>query len=119
MSIDTMKSSFSKAAAMRLPFGAESTGLPASVTMARIWPSPGVSISSASAAEGRSPSVSGRPRTRLFQRPAPSRPPMRATRPMSNAGVVNIGPPSRPSRPETMFSRSRATQALVLLSQTI
>ena len=53
---------------MRLPFGAESTGLPASVTMARIWPWPGVSISSASTAEGRSPSVSGRPRTRLCQR---------------------------------------------------
>ena len=37
---------------------------------ARIWPSPGVSISSASAATGSSPIVSGSPRTRLCQRPS-------------------------------------------------
>src|SRR5205809_763848 len=118
MSIDTMKSSLSKAAARRFPLGTESTGLPASVTIARIWPRPGVSISSASTVAGRSPSVSGKPRTRLCQRSWPSRPPIRATRPMSKAGVVNIGPPSRPSRPVTMFSRSVAKVATVAYTPT-
>ena len=36
---------------------------------ARIWPSPGVSISSASAAAGSSPKISPSPRTRVCQRP--------------------------------------------------
>ncbi len=49
--------------------GVDSTGLPARVTSARICPSPGVSISSASVATGSSPPNSGRPRTRLFQTP--------------------------------------------------
>ena len=43
---------------------------------------------------------------------------MRATRPMSKAGVVNIGPPSRPSRPVTMFSRSVAKVASVACAPT-
>ena len=48
----------------------DSTGLPAIVTSARIWPSPGVSISSARHATGSSPKTSGSPRTRLCQRPS-------------------------------------------------
>jgi hypothetical protein len=48
-----------------LPSGVESTGLPATVSSARIWPSPGVSISSRSTDTGSSPPNSGSPRTRL------------------------------------------------------
>ena len=50
-----MKSSRASASARRAPFGVESTGLPATVTSARIWPSPGVSISSSSVTTGSSP----------------------------------------------------------------
>ena len=50
--------------------GVETTGLPAIVTSARTRPSPGVSISSASAATGSSPNDLGRPLTRLCQRPS-------------------------------------------------
>ena len=64
-----MNSSDASARSRRRPFGVESTGLPADVTSARTCPGPGVSISSASAATGSSPPNSGRPRTRLFQRP--------------------------------------------------
>ena len=45
--------------------GVDSTGLPAMVTIARIWPSPGVSISSRITAAGSSPPNSGMSRTRL------------------------------------------------------
>ena len=41
--------------------------MPATVSSARIWPSPGVSISSRSAETGSSPAISGRPRTRERQ----------------------------------------------------
>ena len=47
------------------PSGVDSTGLPAMVTIARIWPSPGVSISSRITAAGSSPANSGMSRTRL------------------------------------------------------
>ena len=47
----------------------DTSGLPARVISARIRPSPGVSISSASADTGSSPSASGSPRTRVCQRP--------------------------------------------------
>ena len=43
----------------------DSTGLPAAVIIARIWPSPGVSISSDMVTAGSSPPNSGSPRTRL------------------------------------------------------
>ena len=43
----TMKSSVPNASSSLRPFGVDSTGLPATVTIARIWPSPGVTISSA------------------------------------------------------------------------
>jgi hypothetical protein len=40
-------------------FGLDETGLPPTVTSARTWPSPGVSISSGSAVTGNSPNASG------------------------------------------------------------
>ena len=49
--------------------GVVSAGLPAIVSRARTCPVPDVSISSASVATGSSPIASGRPRTRLCQRP--------------------------------------------------
>ena len=49
--------------------GVETSGLPAIVTSARTRPSPGVEISSASPTTGSSPKTSGRPLTRLAQRP--------------------------------------------------
>ena len=67
MSIEAMKSSESNASPSRLPSGVDSTGLPAIVSTARIWPSPGVSISSRNVETGSSPAYSGMPRTRLFQ----------------------------------------------------
>jgi hypothetical protein len=50
-----MKSRPSSARARRSPLGADSTGLVASVTSARTWPLPGVSISSARQPIGSSP----------------------------------------------------------------
>ena len=64
-----MKSRPSTALSRRSLFGVETIGLPAAVISARTWPSPGVSISSASTDTGSSPKYSGRPRTRLCQRP--------------------------------------------------
>ena len=60
-----MNSSVSSAAARRCPPGDESTGLPATVISALIWPGPGVSISSARQVIGSSPKTSGAPLTRL------------------------------------------------------
>ena len=65
MSTATMKSSDSSARASPAPSGVDSTGLPATVTIARIWPSPAVSISSRITAAGSSPANSGISRTRL------------------------------------------------------
>ena len=93
-----MKSSPSSARASDAPSGVDSTGLPASVSSARTWPSPGVSISSRSTLTGSSPANSGRPRTRLrhtSQWPRPTMP--RPT--MSTAGSVNSTPPSRSKLP--------------------
>ena len=56
-----MKSSVPSASSSRRPFGVESTGLPAIVTSARIWPSPGVSISSASADDRQLAAELGQP----------------------------------------------------------
>ena len=55
----TMNPTPSSARSSRSPSGADSTGLPAMVIIALICPSPGVSISSASAAAGNSDSASG------------------------------------------------------------
>ena len=98
-------------------------GCRASVIIARIWPSPGVSISSAMHAAGSSPKTSGAPRTRLVQRPkrAP-RPlpspalrlgrgqrPHRAARPVEVAGdrVEDVDEPAR-GRPERLRRRADA-----------
>ena len=79
------------------------TGLPATVTSARTWPSPGVSISSASVTTGSSPKTSGRPRTRLCQRPKRTPAPVPGVPDACSrcppAGVVNIAPPSRSRLP--------------------
>src|SRR5439155_200683 len=70
-SIATMNSSVASARSSRCPPGDDSTGLPALVTSARIWPSPAVSISSASTLIGSSPPNSGLPETRERQRANP------------------------------------------------
>ena len=54
-----MKSSSSTAASSAAESGVETSGLPAIVTRARTWPSPGVVISSARPATGSSPNDSG------------------------------------------------------------
>ena len=107
----------SSASASRSPFGVDSTGLPATVNSARIWPSPGVSISSARHAAGSSPNTSPRPRTRdgpavrrrcrgrgpgapvVFDEPA--------------AGVVNIAPPGRSRLPVSTLMTSTSQLASV------
>ncbi len=90
-SIETMNSSAAQRALEARPPGVDSTGLPARVISARIWPAPAVSISSASAATGSSPPNSGLPRTRLRQRAKPpSKPTSAESGSGSTAGVVNI-----------------------------
>ena len=103
MSTETMKSRPSSACASPDPPGVESTGFPAMVTIARICPSPGVSISSRSTATGSSPPNSGAPRTRLRHTswwPGPTRP--RST--TSIAGSGSSTPPSRSKFPVSRFS---------------
>ncbi len=97
-----MNDSRESAASSLLPLGAESAGLPAHVSSARTCPAPLVSISSASVAIGSSPATSGRPRTRLFQRPWPTKPSMRTSFVTSTAGLVNIEPPARSRLPVTV-----------------
>ena len=92
----------------------ESTGLPATVMSARICPSPGVSISSASATTGSSPKNSGSPRTRLRRRPKRTPRPTPGVAPgfvapvlaPPVAGSVNIAPPSRSRLPAIVFTTS-------------
>ncbi|MNF98179.1 hypothetical protein D3C84_810330 [compost metagenome] len=93
-----MNSSPSRACSSCRPLGVDSTGLPATVTSARIWPSPSVSISSARADTGNSPEYSGRPDTRLCQR-LKCPPEVVATR--STAGSVHSAPPTRSRLPVT------------------
>ena len=97
-----MKSSVSTAASSAAASGVETQGLPATVTSARTWPSPGVVISSARPTTGSSPNTSGRPPTRLAQRP------IRTPRPTGpepeelrwpTAASGNIAPPSRSRLP--------------------
>ena len=112
----SMKSSPSTARVRRSEFGVETSGLPAIVTSARIWPSPGVSISSASAATGSSPYDSGRPRTRLAQRPK-RRPLPLPPAPdeffWPAAARVNMAPPSRSRLPVRTFRTSTSQLASV------
>ena len=107
MSIATMKSRESSASASRRPSGVERTGLPAIVTIARIRPSPGVSISSRRAETGSSPANSGRSRTRLRHTSWwPGETMRRPT--VSMAGSGNITPPSRSRLPVRTLSRVTA-----------
>ncbi len=116
MSTDTMKSRPSSAASRRSAFGVDRAGLPATVISALIWPSPGVSISSAMQATGSSPNVSGSPRTRLFQRP------IGMPRPLPGlpvaflapaAALVNIAPPGSSRLPVSRLSTSTSQEASV------
>ncbi len=102
------------AASSRPPSGVDSTGLPAMVTRARTWSSPGVSISSASEATGISPRTSGRSRTRLFQRPVVKpRPPPSVPRRREWAASGNMAPPGRSRFPVTRLRASTAQAASV------
>jgi hypothetical protein len=89
----------------------ERTGLPATVTKPRIWPSPRMSISSAMAATGSCPPNSGRPRTRDFQRFQRLMSKTRPMRPRSMAGVVNMAPPSRSRLPVSRLTTSMSQEA--------
>ena len=111
-----MNSSCSKASSNCSLFGVESTGLPATVTIARIWPSPSVRISSAITAAGYSPSASGNLRTR--ECPRPIRKPL--PRPFSPrvvglpaAGSGNITPPGESRFPVTALTTSTSHDAVV------
>ncbi|MCW2813963.1 MAG: hypothetical protein JWN84_1418 [Nocardioides sp.] len=95
-----MKSSESNASASPRPSGVESTGLPATVTIACTWPSPGSRISSAITDAGSSPANSGTSRTRLRQRSWRPGPAMRRPT-VSTAGSVNIEPPGESKWPES------------------
>ena len=112
-----MKSSASSARSSRPPFGVETTGLPATVTSARTWPSPGVSISSArhddrQLAEGLGqPAHAARASARTARpcrcRPCPTS--CAARRPRA----VNIAPPARSRLPVSTFSTSTSQLASV------
>ena len=111
-----MKSSEAKAAARRSESGVDRIGLPATVTIARICPSPGVSISSAMHTAGNSPNVSPRPRTRLFRRPNRMPRPTRGVPRVFDAPAaarVNIAPPGRSRLPVQMFSTSTSHEVTV------
>jgi len=116
MSRLTMNSRLSSAAARRAPFGADSTGFVASVISARIWPGPGVSISSARQTIGNSPITSGAPRTRLRCRPSAT-PRPRPAGPLvfaANAAACgNIAPPGVSRWPVRMLSTSTSQLASV------
>ena len=101
---------------MRPAFGVLTTGLPATVKSTRTWPSPGVSISSARPATGSSPSASGRPRTRVCQRPTCMPLPLPGVPRVLDepaAAFVNIAPPGRSRLPVTTFSTSTIQLASV------
>ena len=111
-----MKSRPPNARSSRPLSGADTAGLPATVTSARIRPSPGVSISSARHTTGSSPNTSGSPRTRLAWRPK------RTPRPTPGAPLVfappaagqgNIAPPSRSRFPVRTLHTSTSHEARV------
>ena len=116
MSTATYRSSPSSARSIRAEFGVERAGLPASVISARTWPSPGTSISSASAATGSSPRLSGRPRTRVCQRPTViprPRPGSPALLRCPAAASGNMAPPGRSRLPVRTLSTSTSHDASV------
>ena len=84
-----------------------------SVIIARTWPGPGVSISSPIVDDGISPSTSGWPLTRLFQRPISKPLPRGSPASSGAAGVANIAPPGRSRLPVSTFTRSTAQLASV------
>ena len=111
-----MKSRPSRARSSRAPSGVDSTGLPALVISARTWPSPGVSISSASTPTGSSPNTSGAPRTRECQRPVRKplpRPPGPCVLDAPAAARGNIAPPTRSRLPVSALSTSTSHEASV------
>ena len=116
MSTLTMKSSWASACPMRAPLGADSTGLLATDTSARMRPDPAVSISSARQLVGYSPSTSGAPDTRLRERPVtmprptPGLPCVLAA---NAAALGNIAPPSASRWPVRMLSASTSTELSV------
>ena len=96
--------------------GVLSAGLPATVTSARICPSPGVSISSARHATGSSPNTSFAPRTRLCQRPIEwprPRPGSPLVFEAPAAARVNIAPPGRSRLPVRALTTSTSRLAVV------
>jgi hypothetical protein len=121
MSTDTMKSSDASARSSRPASGVERTGFPATVMSARMRPSPGVSISSASVATGNSPNTSGRLRTRLCRRPKRTPRPTPGVAPglvgpvlaPPAAGSANIAPPSRSRLPASAFTTSTSHDEIV------
>ena len=116
MSTETMKSTEANARSSRRASGVDTTGLPATVIIARICPSPGVSISSASVATGYSPKNSGSPFTRLCRRPNFTPRPVPVgfdVGPADVAGWANIIPPSRSRLPARMLTTSTSHDATV------
>ena len=109
----TMNSSSRSAASSAAECGVESTGLPPTVTIARIWPSPGVVISSARPATGNSLRTSGYPRTRLWRRPMRKPRPRPLPRPLSCGVSGNIAPPGESRFPVTRLRASTAHAASV------
>ena len=95
----------------------DSTGLPATVNRARIWPSPGVAISSARHDTGTWPSTSGAPRTRVVHRPKlgapPSSPGMGRSVTGQAAGRANMAPPGTSKWRVRMFTTSTIQLASV------
>ncbi|CAB4698808.1 unannotated protein [freshwater metagenome] len=111
-----MNSSVSSAASRRFELGVDNTGLPATVIIARTWPSPGSVISSASAATGYSPMISGRLRTRVWPRPVLKPGPVpdwpRVLAPPAT-GIANIAPPGLSKLPVRMLMTSMSHDAVV------
>ena len=111
-----MNSSSAKDLASRSPFGVDKIGLPPTITIARIWPSPGVEISSAIAEAGYSPSTSGCLPTREWPRPVRKplpEPPAPRVFPLPATGNGNIAPPTRSRLPVKIFTTSTSHEAVV------
>ncbi len=111
-----MQSSCSRAGSRRPAPGALMTGLPAMVKSIRIWPSPGVPISSAMNAAGTWPSTSGTPETRDDHLPKARGPSLAvdAIHAIGHAtGLPHISPPGRSNFPTTMLTTSTSHDASV------